>query len=214
MGARGIAESRGSKRASQGMLLLALILSACGGSTTRQDSGANPDAAGGGTTAGGGAEPTPQWLSDMRLDDAFPWFKQDHGGSYGTLPASEDGTVTVVLEGQPVESTISTHNHLEVVSRVRGVAFRARAGGAVELRVSLKSSLDADYFGARDEGRTWPLAAVPVAGEWASFQVPMTEMRPADSTEEEPGAATFTIAFVVEAASGPVTLQLDDVRFF
>ncbi len=205
-----------------GTALLGGVLSACGGSATRSGpegeaaagSGTTTTTTGGsGTTTTGGAPATPQWLTELKLDDVFPWFVQRAGGSYETAPANgPDGVVYIKLEGAPVEATISTHNHLDVVHVAHAATFRAKANTALTLLVSVKEGLDADYFTARDTGKSWPVAPVNLDTEWSWFTVPFSDMVPRDEAVEQAPPA-FTIAFVVDSAAGPVELWLDDVHF-
>jgi hypothetical protein len=209
MGARGV------ERALLGMALT--FVTSCGGVYQRNggtDGDVDPSggAASSGGSSGSGAARTPPWLVDLPLEDMFPWFIQEHGGRFRTLQMAQVGVLRSALEGAPIETTISTHNHLEVVSLVQGLRFSARASRDVVLRVSLTSTLDSDYFAARDGGRAWPVALTPLTTDWAKFEVPLTEMQPAEV--REPNALpAFTLAFIVEEQSGPIELWLDDVHF-
>jgi hypothetical protein len=162
-------------------------------------------------TAGTGG--TPQWLVELELDEMFPWFVQEAGGPYGMV--SDDGDESllhVTLEGAPIRAVVSTHNHVEVVSLVQAAAFRAKASGELTVRVSVTGSIGFDYFAARDAGTPWPSAAVTVEPNWQTFSVPLAEMMPPEIMN--PGdTPAFQIAFIVEAATGPLELWLDDVHF-
>ncbi|MDF3067944.1 MAG: hypothetical protein K0R38_3545 [Polyangiaceae bacterium] len=224
----------GAREDSYSVWVIALaLLAGCGGAATRNGSaaeeggtagsmsagsgGAEGGTAAGGTagggTGGGAMGGTPEWLVDVDLDDAFPWFIQDHDGAYRTVESASQGSVHVRLEGSPLETTISTHNHLEVVQVARGVTFRAKASKPLALFVSVKSSLDSDYFAAREAGNDWPVAATPVTTDWTTFEVPFAELAPPE-TRDPTGMPAFTIAFIVEEESGPAELWLDDVHFF
>jgi len=223
MGARGI-DGRVAP------LVLSLVLG-CGGISTRGraeessagSSGASGSGAGlggggsasdgGGSTVGGqGNGGTPSWLVDLSLGTAFPWFKQEHGGSYDMIAAAQSGVLHVVFEGSPVEWTLSTHNHLAVLGVAHGITFNIRSNAARVVRLSVKSTLDADFFAARDRGDDWPVAPLQVAPEWRDFHLSFDELMPPEQNPGTDGPA-FTVAFVVEEKAGPVELWLTDVHF-
>lgn len=228
MGARGIDVRVTS-------LLLSLAVG-CGGVSTRNrgeeessagTSGSGASGAGGssptsgGATSGGGESTqagqssggTPSWLAELSLSDTFPWFQQRHGGSFGMTPAAQEGVLHVVFEGSPVEWTVSTHNHLSVSGLVSGINFNVKSNAPRVIGVSVLSSLGADYFAARDAGKSWPVAWVEVPVVWHNARVSLDAMMP---PEENPGAdgPAFTIAFIVNEATGPVELWLNDVHFY
>jgi hypothetical protein len=212
MGARGV-----KNRAIYASIVGAL-LTACGGASTRNgvsdgDGGSASGGSGAVGSAGAGAGATPQWLVDVKLEEMFPWFVQEAGGPYGMV--SDDGDeslVHVTLDGAPVAAVVSTHNHFEVVSLVQAAAFRAKASRELTVRVSVTGSIGFDYFAERDAGMPWPSAAVTVSPSWQSFAVPLADMMPPELLDPQ-RAPAFQIAFIVEAAMGPVELWLDDVHF-
>lgn len=223
MGVRGI---------ERGLLAISLaLLAACGGASARNDTqelpaaGGSASAAGSGgasgsTAAGSGGNdggtagatgPATPFIG-FRLNN-FPWFVHDRGTSVGTVVTAQEGVVHVELLGAPVQTTISTHHHVVVVSIADGVRFTARASRDVALRVSVTSQLKtADYFAARDAGEEWPSAPTPLTTDWATFEVPFAEMRPAET--DAMSAAGFQIAFIVDEPTGPVELWLDEVYFY
>lgn len=223
MGARG---SKGRLAA----VLLSLAVG-CGGISTRNGagepaaagSGAGGGASGSGSGAGGSsgeatqggqsAAGTPSWLVELILSDAFPWFVQEHGGSYDSAPPAQSGVLHVVFDGSPLEWTLSTHNHLALAGLAHGITFNIRSNAERVVKVSVKSTLDADYFAAQDNGNAWPVAPLAVGSEWRDFHVSLDELMPPEKGAGSDGPA-FTVAFIVEEKAGPVELWLTDLHFF
>ncbi|RYZ04478.1 MAG: hypothetical protein EOO73_23790 [Myxococcales bacterium] len=173
-------------------------------------------AVGGGATMGGGGGGEPGRVSPLAgvpLDETFPWFMETHDGPSSGLLWAKDGVLDFELEGAPLEATLSTHNHLDAVQGSKGVTFRGKASRPLRLLVSVKSTLDSDYFGARDAGNDWPVAPAMLTTEWAAFEVRLEDLRPPEVIDPKspPG---FTLAFIVDEPNGPVQLWLDDVVFF
>lgn len=206
-----------------GMALLGGVLAACGGSATRS-SGEAAEPESGGTGAGtvgaagaagvaAGYGSAPQWLSDTKLDEAFPWFVQAPGGQYEMAPEDGDASmVHVSLEGMPVEATVSTHNHFAVVGLATAIEFSAWASEPLTMLVSVRDRLDdADYFVARAAGHDWPVAPVELSTQRQQFTIPFADMVPKEEPAE--GTPSFMIGFIVEKPVGPLELWLDDVHF-
>jgi hypothetical protein len=155
-------------------------------------------------------------LRDTALDDAFPWFVTRPGGVVGAMLDRDgdgiDKVVHVVLSEAPAEATISTHSHLEVVGWARAVNFKAKASAETNLLVSVRASLQADYFAARDAGQIWPTASVQLGTEWRDYSVALAAMMPAE-TAPALGVPAFTIAFIVHHPTGPFEAWFDQVQF-
>lgn len=188
------------------VLGMAWLVAACGGEATR-GAGEKP----GSGQAGAPSSGSP--LAGLKLDESFPWFVQEAGGPYEAAADDQDAAlVHVTFTGKPLQASLSTHNHVAVVGLTSAVAFSAKAEPPVTVLVSVKATLDADYFAAKAEGRLWPVAPVKVGTEWQRFAVPLADMKPPETTEpSEPPA--FTIVFIVDEPTGPVDLWLDDVTF-
>jgi hypothetical protein len=155
-------------------------------------------------------------LAEVQLDDVFPWVVTLPGTGFGGLLQGEgegaEKVVHVVLNESPAAATISTHNHIDVVGWARSVNFVAKATAETTLLVSVRASLQADYFAAREVGQLWPTASVQVGTEWRNYSVALADMLPAE-TAQPMSLPAFTLAFVVQQPSGPIELWFDQVHF-
>lgn len=201
-----------------GIALLSGALVACGGSATRDATDKPEGGAGAGGSSGtaaspmGGAGSAPQWLSDTKLDEVFPWFVEAQGGFQLAPEDGEPSLVHVRLEGTPIAAMISTHNHFAVIGVATAVSFSARASEPLTMLVTVRATVDGgDYFFDRDAGRPWPVAPVKLRTDLQRFVVPFADMMPADTIPTSMPA--FMIGFIVERPAGPLELWLDDVQF-
>lgn len=190
-------------------LVLALfVATACGGKANSSTGAPTGGAAQGGTGgSGGGAMTEPESPS---FDDVFPWFD---GSGASEFPTSQtDEVLHIAATGTPARATLSTHNHVDLLSYAEAIVFSARASAPTRLLVSASNAIQAyDYFDARDQGIQWPIVPVEVGLEWQDYRVPLSDMMPVETGDAD-GIASFWLAFVVEH-SEPVDVWLDDVRF-
>lgn len=195
-----------------------LWLPACGGQARSSPSDPGVEvAATGGTGAGGvasagstgsGGTATPA-AAPFYLDDAFPWFP---GSGRGQFPVGQsDEILHVAPEQAPSQATFSTHNVSDLLSGMTAVHFLARANPPFRLMVSATDTIHPyDYFAARAAGEQWPLATVDVGEDWQTFEVPLTDMQPPETTDD--GIPSFFLAFIVDDPR-KVELWLDQVYF-
>jgi hypothetical protein len=186
----------------------------CGGKAQALDVAAAASAGQGGSagsvgvaalagTASGGADPGTLAL------DAVPWF--DGSGASEAMYGITQEVVHMVASGTPARSTLSTHNHVALLSGVSAIDFSARGSAPLRLLVSASNAIQSyDYFAAREGGKLWPVAPVDVGVDWHDFSVPLADMMPAEVGDSD-GMPSFFIAFIVDAPT-PVEVWLDDIR--
>lgn len=197
-------------------LLGSLMLCGCGGKAQASDGVPALGTGQGGSAGSGGVAPLAGTAGSQAeteppaLDDAFPWF--DGSGNGDVSSGSGDKVLHIVASGTPAYSTLSTHNHVALLSGVSAIDFSARASEPLRLLISASNAIQSyDYRAARDAGMRWPVAPVDVGVEWQDFSVPLAEMMPPEVGDSD-GVPSFFLAFIVESPA-PVEVWLDDVRF-
>ncbi len=196
-----------------GSLALAVccLLSACGGKArASDDAGAAAGGSGGGggaaVVAGGGGGGAP--FERVALEEVLPWF--DGSGKADFDPKPPNSELHIEATGSPARSTLSTHNHVALLSGVEAISFSAHASASVRMLVSASHAIqDYDYFAARDAGQPWPVAPVELGAAWQDYVVPLAAMMPPETGES--GGMAFFLAFIVESPA-PVEVWIDDVR--
>jgi hypothetical protein len=154
-------------------------------------------------TAGGGAD-----AGTLALD-AVPWF--DGSGASEAMYGINQEVVHIVASGTPARSTLSTHNHVALLSGVSTIDFSARGSAPLRLLVSASNAIQSyDYFAAREAGMLWPVAPVDVGVDWHDFSVPLADMMPAELGDSD-GTPSFFIAFIVDSPT-PVEVWVHDIR--
>jgi hypothetical protein len=197
-------------------LLGSSVLCGCGGKAQASDRepalgmGQGGSSGSGGAAAPAGTAGSSAETEPLALDDAFPWF--DGSGSGDFSSGSSDQVLHIVASGTPAYGTLSTHNHVALLSGVSAIEFSARASAPLRLLVSASNAIQSyDYRAARDAGMHWPVAPVDVGVDWQDFSVPLAEMMPPEVGDSD-GMPSFFLAFIVESPA-PVEVWLDDVRF-
>lgn len=180
------------------------------GATAGGSTGVTWGGSSGGPSGGASPEPRGNPVAGLALEDMFPWF--DGSGASEFPPAGTDVQLVLAATGNPARGTLSTHNHIDLLSAVSTVSFSARASAPVKLLVSARRSVDGyDYFAERDAGKLWPVAAVDVDVDWQPYSIRIADMQPsADATA--PGNPSFSVAFIVEHPE-PVDVWIDEVMF-
>ena len=141
--------------------------------------------------------------------DTFPWF--DGSGASDAMRGITPEVVHIVASGTPARSTLSTHNHIALLSGVSAIDFSARGSAPLQLLVSASNTIQSyDYFAAREAGMLWPVAPVDVGVDWQDFSVPLADMMPVELGDSD-GTPSFFIAFIVDSPT-PVEVWLDDIR--